>query len=166
MPSSAITRALNRYQVGAENLSPEDAYVLSKYFGVSYRALAFHIYGNLHLIPFKRYQNLKKAALTNIRFALCGFETKNQVFKIGNWWDEKSIEMEVGDIIVSETELSVDGPQILEQKNSGNKFIYEATSPGTTRIYNNDGWSCFTKVSRYKFQGLYQFKYEEEDDEE
>lgn len=165
MPSSAITRALNRFQIAAENLTPDNAYILSKYFGVSYKAFVAHIHSNLRLILYKHYQNLNKAKLADIRFSISGLTTKNQVFKIGNWWDEKPIEMEVGDIIVSKAKLSIDGPQILVRKDAENNFIYEAIAAGITRIQKDDDWSCFIKVSRYKFQGMYQFKYEEEDDE-
>lgn len=166
MPSSAVTRILNRNQVSAENLTPAGAYTLSKYFGVSYKAFLIHIYSNLHLIAYRQYQTLNNAKLPDIRRSICGLETKNQIFKIGSWWDEKSIEMEVGDIIVSTTSLSIDGPMILQKKSTEGHYIYEATGPGITRICDGSEWSCFTKISRYKFQGLYQYKYEEEEEDE
>ncbi|MBT3001079.1 MAG: ImmA/IrrE family metallo-endopeptidase [Candidatus Thiodiazotropha sp. (ex Ctena orbiculata)] len=166
MPSSAVTRILNRYQVSAENLTSIDAYILSKYFGVSYKAFLIHIYSNLHLITYRQYQNLNNAKLPDIRRSISGINTKNQVFKIGSWWDEKSIEMEVGDIIVATASLSIDGPMILKETSTEDLFIYEAIRPGITRVSDGDEWSFFTKISRYKFQGLYQYKYEEEEEDE
>ncbi|MEQ8924300.1 MAG: hypothetical protein RLO81_00730, partial [Fulvivirga sp.] len=114
-------------------------------------------------ITYRHFQQLKKAKLSDIRFSLCGTKTKNQVFNIDDWWDEKAIELEVGDLIVSQHKLSIDGPLILDCVNKTDKYIYEAKGPGITRIFN-DKWSSFTKISRHKFQGFYQYKYDEEEE--
>ena len=163
MPSSAVSRTLLRYGVTAENIASNDAYALSKYFGVSYQAFVTHIYNNLHLITYKHYQTLKTSKLPNIRYSISGLKTKNQVFKVGHWWDEKAIELEVGDYIVSREELSIDGPQIIDVVSSDQEYIYAAIAPGITRVFSS-GWSCFTKISRHKFQGFYQYKYDEEEE--
>lgn len=164
MPSSAVQRALTRYRVTEERLKNTDAYILSKYFGVSYKAFIFHIYENLHLISYKHYQSLKNARLGDLRESISGIKTKNQVFSIGAWWDEKAIEMEIGDIIVSEKALSTDGPTIIKEvTKDASRHVYEAVSPGITRIYSDD-WSCFSKISRHKFQGFFQYKYDEEEE--
>lgn len=164
MPSSAVNRTLNRYRRTAEKLKSSDAYILSKYFGVSYQAFLFHIHGNLHLIPSKQYQTLKKANLTDIRKSISGIATENQVFLVDDWWDEKAIELEVGDILVSRKPLSVDGPQILRKLNQEtSRHVHEAISPGITRLFS-DNWACFSKISRHKFQGLFQYKYDEEEE--
>ena len=161
MPSSAVNRTLLLYGITADSITPVDAYTLSKYFGVSYQAFVTHLYINLRLIPYRHYQKLIASKLSNIRHSIRGLEVKSQVFNIGNWWDEKAIELEVGDHIVSSKTLSVDGPQILKHIPNSQKIIYMATAPGITRIFSGD-WSCFLKASQHKFQGLYQYKYEEE----
>jgi len=162
MPSSAISRCLMRYNVPANDLTPKDCYILSKYFGVSYQSFITHIFSNIRLINYRHYQTLKKGKLPEIRFELSGLDTKQQIFSIGEWWDEKALELEVGDYIVSDQVLSVDGPDILETEEML-KNTYRATAPGITRVYN-DSWSSFVKISRHKFQGFYQYKYEEEEE--
>lgn len=163
MPQSSVTRTLNRYGIAAEDMNPIDAYTLSKYCGVSYQAFITHICTNLRLITYKHYQRLKAENLSSIRSSIVGVETKNQVFSVGNWWDEKAIELEVGDSIVSEKALSIDGPQIIQNVTADNRYIYTAIAPGITRIFN-ENWSCYTKVSRHKFHGFYQYKYDEEEE--
>lgn len=163
MPSSAINRTLNRYGAVVEKLESNDAYILSRYFGVSYEAFIFHIHRNLRFINHKQYRKLKNIKLVDIRKSISGTTTKSQVFLIGDWWDEKAIELEVGDIVVSKKSLSIDGPQIfkkLTQESFGH--MYEAVSPGITRLFN-DNWNCFSKISRQKFQGFFQYKYDEEE---
>ncbi|SEL65569.1 ImmA/IrrE family metallo-endopeptidase [Nitrosovibrio tenuis] len=162
MPSSAVNRTLLRYGIATDNISSADAYTLSKYFGVSYQAFITHIYINLRLITYKHYQKLKASNLSEIRRSITGLEIKSQVFNVGHWWDEKAIELEVGDYIVFPTTFSIDGPQIFEQVSNSQKIIYKAIAPGITRIFSKD-WSCFSKISRYKFQGIYQYKYDEEE---
>lgn len=164
MPSSAINRTLNCYGASAKKLKLSDAYILSKYFGVSCQAFVYHIHKNLHLITHKQYQAFKNAELADVRKSISGITTKNQVFSVDSWWDERAIELEVGDIVVSNKPLSIDGPQIfkkLTQKSSS--YVYEAISPGITRLFN-DGWSSFSKISRHKFEGFFQYKYDEEEE--
>lgn len=161
MPSSAVNRTLNNFGVSSESLTEQDAYILSKYFGVSFEAFITHIYNNLRLISYKHYQTLKKSNLADIRFSISGLKTKNQIFKIGPWWDEKAIELEVGDYIVSNNELNIDGPKILECIQQNDFYTYKAMSPGITRLFSNS-WSSFSKVSSSKFHGFFQYKYDEE----
>lgn len=162
MPSSAISRSLLRYGVEANNITPKECYIFSKYFGVSYQAFVTHIFSNLRIVNYKHYQSLKKAKLPNIRFELSGLDTNHQIFAIGSWWDEKALELEVGDYIISDQQLFVDGPRILNA-DSEKSNMFRAISPGITRIHS-DSWSCFVKISRHKFQGFYQYKYEEEEE--
>jgi len=164
MPQSAVNRTLIQYNKKAEELTHTDIYILSKYFGVSYLSFLTHISSNLKLIPYRRYQHLRNVKLPEIRQSLCGATQNNQVFFIGSWWVEKAIDMEVGDYIVSDTELAIDGIDIIDKIDDDGRFVYVATSSGITRIHN-ELWSGFVKVSRKKFTGHYQFKYEEEADE-
>lgn len=161
MPASAVTRALQQYRKGADGLLSNDAYILSQYFGVSYQALLGHMCFNLRLITYKRYQDLKKINLKDIRRSICGIVTNNQVVSVGAWWEEKAIDIEVGDYIVSQTKLEVDGPSILAEVSGSQPHTYQAVSPGITRVHDKE-WSSFLKISKHKFQGLYQYKYDED----
>lgn len=164
MPSSAVTRALTRYDVAADKMQNNDAYILSKYFGVSYQAFIFHIYRNLRLITYRQYQSLKNTELSEVREFISGVSTKSQVFSVGNWWDEKAIDLEVGDLVVSGDTLSIDGPMIIDELyHNFSHYVYKAVSPGIARLYSYH-WSCFAKVSRHKFQGFFQYKYDEEEE--
>lgn len=163
MPPSAVSRMLQRYGVTAENMSPCDAYSLSKYFGVSYSAFLSHIFINLRIINYKKYQDLKKKKLPSIRKSLSGLTTNAQIVSVGEWWDDRAVDIEVGDYVVSQSPLHIDGPEILTNVSHTEKFIYQAVRPGITRIYS-DSWSCFAKVSRYKFHGFYQYRYDEDEE--
>ena len=164
MPSSAVRRAMARYNVAAEDLKNLDAYVLSKYFGVSYQAFLVHLCYNLKLISLSHFRALTNVNLGDLRKSISGMTLTNQVFLVGHWWDEKAIDMEVGDVIVSKDALSTDGPAIIKPiKKDETQHIYEAISPGIVRIYS-EVWSCFSKISRKNFEGFFQFRYDEEEE--
>mgnify|MGYP000727102323 CR=1 FL=1 len=165
MPSSAINRTIIKYGIAAERLTSDDIYILSKYFGVSYQAFITHISGNLRLITYKHAQTLKRAKLPDIRKSISGgMTTTHQIFRIDNWWEERALDLEVGDLIVSPNELLTDGPMVfMPIETNSSLFIYEASTLGITRMHRED-WSSFAKVSRHKFQGFFQYKYDEDEE--
>jgi len=161
MPKSAVQNALVRYGVKSKHLSMQDAYILSKYFGVSYKAFIIHLCFTLKMIGHDHFQNLSEPNLARIRENLAQIPTNKQVIKVGKWWQDKAIDIEVGDIIVSEEKLGIDGPQILGSCKKKN-YLLAASAPGIAKVEQEGGWSSFVKISRYKYAGLFQFKYEEE----
>lgn len=163
MPPSAISRAFQSYDIKPEQLTGMDAYSLSKYFGASYEGFVTHIHFNLKLITYRKYQELKREDLSGIRKAICGDPKVSQTIWVGSWWVEKAIDIEVGDVVVSDTSLNIDGPEIIYSLRLNEKYLYKATKPGITRL-GNDQWSSFVKVSRSKFHGFLQYKYDEDDE--
>lgn len=161
MPKGAVQNALSRYEAKNKHLSVQDAYTLSKYFGVSYKAFISHLCFTLKMIDQDHFKNLSESNLAQIRESLAQISTNKQVIKIGEWWQDKAIDVEVGDIIVSEKKLGIEGPQILESCKKKN-YLLTASAPGIAKVKQKGGWSSFVKISRYKYAGLFQFKYEEE----
>ena len=162
-PKVAVKGAIRRYGIQEKELTPLDAYVLSKYFGVSYSAFIHHIHHTLQLITPNHFQHLSKAntSLSKIREALTGFSTGRQVIKVGAWWQEKAIDIEVGDMIVSDSDLQITGTHILETKKT-NCLHLTAKAPGITKLADKNGWCTLVKISKSKYSGMFQFKYEEE----
>lgn len=162
-PKVAVKGAIGRYGIKDKELTPLDAYVLSKYFGISYAAFIHHIHYTLKLTTQDHYQQLAKAntKLSKIREALTGFSTGRQVIKVGAWWQEKVIDIEVGDIIVSDLDVQITGTHILETKKT-DYLLLTAKAPGITKLADKNGWCAFVKVSKNKYVGMFQFKYEEE----
>ena len=164
MPSSAVKAALNRYGKEIDRLENKDIYILSKYFGVSYQAFITHIHFNLGFLGINTYQNLSKAEPKKISASIYKTEGNRQIVVAGQWWQEKAIDIEVDDIIIVEGNCEIDGPKILVKDESNNGTVFRATFPGITRIHMPTGWCSFVKISRHKFCGMYQYRYEEEDE--
>lgn len=164
MPKLAVQRCLSLYGKSASTLTHSDIYVLSNYFGVSYDGFLIHLRYTLGLLEESKFSQLKIKKLREIRAGLLGGPTASQVLVAGPWWESRAIELEVGDYVLSESRLTLDGPQIVEQHESTSS-VWHAVSPGITRIEDDHGWSSFIKISKAKFAGMFQYKYEEDADD-
>lgn len=161
-PKIAVQHAIKGQGKTITNLTRQDVYILSKYFGVSYSAFLTHLRYSLQLIGDRQLKTLEAKSLSMIRNSLCPIETKNQVFIIGNWWQGKAIDVESGDIIIFDSKPYIDGPTTLAVHEHSGRYVCIAEYPGITRVYNEYGWSSFIKISKRKYQGMFQFKYEED----
>ena len=161
MPSSAVLRVSKDLGVDFDLLEPQEAYMLSKYFGLSFTAFLTQLYFNLKLISWATYKNLKPIKLQNIKASMSPIKASGQIFVVGDWWRERAIDIEVGDFIIADNDCDFEGPQILNQLSSLDVQIYEAISPGISKL-SNDHWGAYIRISRKNYSGMYQFRHEEE----
>lgn len=161
MPSSAIKKVSMDAGINISEIDEKYSYIFSKYFGLSYTAFLTQLCFNLKLISYTEYNKLKKYNLNQIKNSITSIQTKNQIIFIDDWWLDKSIDIEVGDIIISVDEYNVEGGPIIEKNNEANMYVYEAVRPGIAKLTNN-GWSSFVRVARKKYSGMFQFRHEEE----
>lgn len=161
VPKVAAESAFSRYGISPERLNAKEAYIISKYFGMSYGGFLQHLYSTLKLIDRGRHTELSRERLPGIRKTITEHEIGTQVIQLGDWWLEKAIDIEVGDLICSDTELQIEGPKILTSIGE-EAWVYVAQSPGMARVSTASGWASYVKVSRSKFSGMLQYKYDEE----
>jgi Zn-dependent peptidase ImmA (M78 family) len=165
MPSSLVTGAIKRYGKTPETLTHVDVYTLSNYFGVSYLALVTHLYFNLKQIDRSNYQKLSKVDLKKVRKLLLPTAAAGQIVNVADWWQDKVIDIEVGDFVTLHNQCTIEQPHLFKRNLSNNQLVLEATASGIAKAYSSSGWSSFIKISRKKFTGLYQFRYEEEEED-
>jgi len=161
LPSSAIKRVSKDAGIEIDTIDSKYAYIFSKYFGLSYTAFLTQLHFNLKLISHARYSMLKKEKLSRIKSLLSRVNTKNQIIVIGDWWLDKAIDVEIGDIIISNNYCDVENESILCKTEDSGLYLYEAISPGIARLSDND-WASFVRVSRKKYSGMLQFRHVEE----
>lgn len=162
MPSSAIRRAGKLMGIDFNALSSEQAYILSKYMGVSLDGLITHIYFNLGLITQASYKKLKSNSIPSIKINLLSRATSNEVFVVGEWWTEKAIDVVVGDYLLVDNSYHIEGQAIIETVDEAGMRIIQADQPGIAKISSDKGWSAFVRVSRKNFSGMYQYRHEED----
>ncbi len=161
MPSSAIKRVAKDASIEISAIDSKHAYILSKYFGLSYRAFLTQLHFNLKLISKALYNKLKKQNLSEIKSSITSIKTNSQIVVIGKWWLEKAVDIEVGDIIISADNCNIEKEYIIRINNDSKMHMYEAISPGIAKLTNSE-WAVFVRVARRKYSGMLQFRHEEE----
>jgi len=161
MPPSAVIRASKDLGVDFDSLESQEAYILSKYFGLSFTAFLTQLHLNLKLINLATYKRLMPTKLQNIKATMSPIKTNGQIFIVGNWWRERAIDIEVGDFILTENSCYFEGPRILNKLNLLDIHMFEAVSPGISKL-TNDNWGAYIRISRKDYSGMYQFRHEEE----
>lgn len=162
MPSSAVKRAASA--IGIDFASPKsaDIYILSRYLGTSYMALRTHLHLNLNCINSQTYRSLKATSVKSIKNMVYSGHEGGELFVIGDWWKEKSIDMVVGDQIVSGHELEIEGEAVSLVLGKPGKQVVRAEKPGIAKITDINDWSAFVRVSRKGYSGMNQYRHEEE----
>ena len=162
MPPSVVKRAVNDTGANFNNLTNEQVYILSKYLGVSYLALINQMHFSLSLIDRNSYNRLKQGKLPQIKQNLLQRKTDAEVFVVGNWWRERAIDVSVGDHLIFDEVITIEGSSLDDSSDGSERIVYQAIKPGITKISNNNGWSAFVRVSKRKFVGMYQYMHEED----
>lgn len=162
MPASAVLRAIKDIAIDIDNVLPEQIYILSKYMGVSFRAMITQLHFNLRLISWSKYSQLKKESLPQIKNNLLHGRTKAEVIVVGDWWTERAVDAVEGDFVVCDKGTEVEGLALNLLSNNDQKNIYQAIMPGIAKITNREDWSVFVRVSKPNYVGMYQFRHEEE----
>ena len=162
MPSSAVKRGSVALAIDFANPAPVDLYILSRYLGVSYLGLVTQLYFNLHCISASAYRSLKSVQVKSIKNSIYKPHGGNELFVVGEWWREKSIDVVVGDHILSKTDLDIEGISLSPVVSEPGNSILIAERPGIAKISNSNGWSSFVRVSRKGYSGMNQYRNEEE----
>lgn len=162
MPSSAVKRAAGAVGIDFTSPAPADLYVLAGYLGVSYVGLVTQLYFNLKCISGTAYQSLKKVTVKSLKSAIYSDHEGGELFVVGDWWKEKSIDMVAGDFIVSGQDLAIEGEAVSLAAGEAGKQILRAEQPGIAKITDANGWSAFVRVSRKGYAGMNQYRHEEE----
>ncbi|MGH1432558.1 MAG: ImmA/IrrE family metallo-endopeptidase [Neptuniibacter sp.] len=162
MPESLIRRVGNELKIDFSNPNVEKLYIASRYIGVSFVGLITHLYLNMKLLSRANYTALKKINLGAIKNALAGERVFGEVFFVGNWWNDKAVDLCVGDQILTNEKLEIEGKSVSQITNNSSSYRCLAVEPGLSKITKDNGLSYFVRVSRKHFSGMNQYKFEED----
>ncbi len=162
MPPSVVIRSCKNIGVNPMSISPIGVYILSKYIGVSYKALITQLYFNLKLIDFMKYSQLKKTSPLFIKNELISGYKSGEIFIVSSWWKDKAIDVVVGDYVICEESIQMKGLPLGVISEENGRVVLEAHTPGIVKITNGEGWNAFVRISRKGYFGMCQFRHEEE----
>jgi Zn-dependent peptidase ImmA (M78 family) len=162
MPSSAVKRAAGVISFDFAHPAPSGLYILSRYLGTSYVGLVTQLYFNLKCISGTAYQSLKSVPVRSIKNSIYPDHGGGEIFVVGDWWKEKSIDLVVGDFIVASYDLDIEGEAVSVVTSKPGQQALVAKKPGIAKITDANGWSAFVRVSRKGYSGMNQYRHEEE----
>ena len=97
-----------------------------------------------------------------------GEELKENLLVVDGGWDERVIDLQVGDVILAMTGTLSESDRLEHLGDDGNRTLLRARSPGPGRItHPQSGWSSFVRISRrgYVGRGIFRFQEEVQDDD-
>lgn len=102
-----------------------------------------------------------------LKSKLAGFEHTGEAILLDKYWDEKPVDICVGDILIVPPQTIIDETCIQLVKTEASGSIYRAVSQGIDRAQNEaESWASHIRVSRVHFEGLVQYRHFPEVDHE
>jgi len=161
MPPSLVKSVSKRLGLNFKQPDPKLIYAISKYIGVSFDALVTQMHFNLGLLSNTAFRYLKTIKPADVKSSLHrDYENCRDIFIVGSWWQEKAIDAVVGDTILSDEFCEIEGNSTAIDSSG---TIVTCIKPGVSKICTAE-WSCFVRVSRSSYAGMYQFMHMEEEE--
>ena len=164
MPKTAVERAFALRQWAVDECTPEQAYVVSNYFGVGYTTLVHQLSRGLLLLSGSRAERLLKVPPRRAQALAVGWETPGTVWVVDRHWVDRPVDVEAGDLILLHEETLVEGDCAERVVDMEDGRLLRAKEPGIGRLEDSSGWSAFIRVSRRAFIGRNVHRHREEVD--
>ncbi len=160
MPKLAVCKAFATRGWKVNECTPKKAFAVSGFMGVGYKSLLTHMHRSLKIISSSHFELLSKISTKKLKTRFTDFEHAGEVILSDKYWDEKPVDICVGDIIIVPPQTIIDGTCMRLVEAKSNKLIYRATSQGIDRLQNEvEGWASHVRVSRVHFEGLVQYRH-------
>ena len=166
MPKMAVERAFSLRNWSIEYSNPGQIYAVSNYFGVGYSTLIHHLSKNLQLLPHRRAEKLLKVRPGTAQAQMIGWESEDKVWVVDQHWRGRAVDIEVGDLIMTERETAYEGNCLEAIEGPGSRRLFRACRPGLGRLCNTEESSAFVRVSRRAFVGRSIFRHLAEEEGE
>ncbi len=133
MPLSAVRKLSREMDLNLDDPDETKVYFASRCLGVSYLALVTQLYQILNLISYSDYTKLKKVKVSSIKERILRRKISDDIFSVGSWWKEKAIDVTVGDLLLSENSLILEGSAITTHEELDGKYVIRAERAGISK---------------------------------
>ena len=167
MPKLAVCKAFTTRGWKVNECTPEQAFVVSGYMGVGYQSLLTHMQRSVKIITSTHFEQLNNLSPKMLKSKLAGFEHTGEVILLDKHWDEKPVDLCIGDILIVPPQTVIEQTCTQLVNAEANRLIYRAVSQGIDRAQNEaENWASHIRVSRVHFEGLVQYRHFPEADHE
>ncbi len=166
MPKTTVQFAFAQRNAQPESADPLTILAISNWLGVGYSTLVRHLWLYLGLLSGERSRVLLRLGPKDIvgDFAR-DCKPGAAIVIVDRAWRSRSVDLEVGDVIVLEGPITTSGESIRVNGERGSKIIVRAVRPGTGHLDGGGGWATYVRVRRSKFEGRSIFRHMEETDD-
>lgn len=165
MPKSAVANAFNIRGWDINKINEFQVFNVASWFGVGYSTLLTHMSRTLNLVSKSTAERLQKIQPKEIRCSVLGSDTNSELIMVDQYWNNRPIDLEVGDQVLLPPNTVFEGENLEPVKNLENKLLFFGRKPGLGRVYiPNTEWSSFVRVARTSYVGMSEYRHFEDPD--
>ena len=163
MPKAAVDWAFHIRGWDPAGATPEQIYTIAGWLGVGYETLVYHLGLSLRLFGRTHMVRLLRVSPKRIRASSMGFEAEQDLLIADIHWQDRSIDIEAGDLVALPASVSVEGSCTEIVREDSDKTLVRGASPGCGRVAIRGGvWSADIRVARHGYVGRNMFRHLEE----
>jgi Zn-dependent peptidase ImmA (M78 family) len=167
MPRPAVDRAFEDRGFAPSAPTPLQVFTAAGWLGVGYETLITHMQASLGLLNAANAATLRRTSPKSIKTRLVGEECQGNVVVVDPAWADRTIDVEVGDLILTPAGVVPEGAVVeIDRDLIGDRFLKAAT-PGVGRLIDPaSSWSSFVRVSKRDFVGWNMHRHRELDEDD
>jgi hypothetical protein len=169
MPRLAMVNAFRLRGWKAEDVVPDQFFVVSCSLGVGYETLANHAAYSLELIGEAALQKLRRIGLPAIRHEMLGEHAPERLQVIDTHHTLPTVDTETGTVILLPAGTTAENENLIFAAETQRGVLFQAVKPGITRVFTPEGgWAVLIRIMRYQYHGLGRYRHfprEDGDDE-
>lgn len=164
MPASTINNGFVRRGWTIQSTTPLQVYAVASWLGVGYTTLINHLQYSMGKISPGKAATLLKLTPKQLKKDLLGKYCDENVIPIDSGWTGRPIDLSVGDIVVSKSQINVEGKCLKVVGSNNDINIFQAVKTGIGRVFSTESeWVAFSRVSRAQYIGRGKFRHLEDD---
>lgn len=167
MPKSIIRKALKERQIQPQRIEPMQIFRMASHLNVGYGTLINHMTWTLNLLGRQQCKNLLRTQPKELK-AQFGGSPQGEVIIVDRLWQDRAIDLEVGDILVLHGNAILDETSLLSSAGTiDGQRTYRAVSRGYARAFDERGdWAINIRIASKHYEGLSRFRFYPDPEEE
>ena len=161
MPRAAVVKGFRNMGVLPEQCTPEQAYRISCWLGVTYGAFLVHASRAVGVMPQARADELQRSSPKSIKLSLATFAPGGDIVVADENWCH-AIDLQIGDVLMVPAGMETDGACTEAIHTTDEASYFRAVSAGLDRAFR-DSWGGNIRVSRLGYEGLARYRHFPED---
>ncbi len=166
MSQGSIRKALNTRRITPQKIEPIQIFRLASFFGVGYSTLIDHMVWTLRLISREHRKSLLRIQPKELKSQFGG-TPQSEVVTVDEFWRDRAVDLEIGDIIVFNPNVIVeDGPRLIPKGTIYGLQTFKAVSKGYSRAFHkNMDWAVNIRVASKHYEGLARYRFLDDPEE-